>query len=112
MKAMNERNPLGQAREAYESLRIPDELPDAVQDAVRQARREARRERSGNHFLRYAVCAAACLCVRRRCTAYRCSGIWSGSLPSTALRKAARRVMWWSTSQRWKIPEIPNWSGE
>ena len=38
MKAMNERNPLGQAREAYESLRIPDELPDAVQDAVRQAR--------------------------------------------------------------------------
>ena len=63
MKAMNERNPLGQAREAYESLRIPDELPDAVQDAVRQARREARRERSGNHFLRYAVCAAACLCV-------------------------------------------------
>ena len=60
MKAMNERNPLGQAREAYESLRIPDELPDAVQDAVRQARREARRERSGNHFLRYAVCAAAC----------------------------------------------------
>ena len=60
---MNERNPLGQAREAYESLRIPDELPDAVQDAVRQARREARRERSGNHFLRYAVCAAACLCV-------------------------------------------------
>jgi len=32
---MNERNPLGQAREAYESLRIPDELPDAVQDAVR-----------------------------------------------------------------------------
>ena len=60
---MSEPHPLPQAREAYESLRIPDELPDAVQDAVRQARRQTRRERSGSRWIRYAVCAAASLCV-------------------------------------------------
>ena len=124
MKAMNERNPLGQAREAYESLRIPDELPDAVQDAVRQARREARRERSGNHFLRYAVCAAACLCVifvvtlnavpvlAQEMYGVPVLGHMARIFTLNRFEESSEESYVWSTSQRWKIPEIPNWSGE
>ncbi len=55
---------LQEARRAYNAIRLPEELPDAVQDAMRQARRECRAERSGKgRAARYAVCAAACLCV-------------------------------------------------
>lgn len=121
---MNERNPLGQAREAYESLRIPDELPDAVQDAVRQARREARRERSGNHFLRYAVCAAACLCVifvvALNAVPVLAQEMYGVPVLGHMVRIFTLNRFEESSEESYvvvnvpalEIPEIPNWSGE
>lgn len=53
---------LEESKRVYEAVRVPEELPAAVRSAMRQARQKERRFERSRRW-RYAVCAAAALCV-------------------------------------------------